>query len=441
MRQFILKKISVAASVIPLLITTPSLAACWQVNDLFEDAVKNHSSAFLAFPTSPLTSDWNSSNNQQHVNYFTLINNGWHVAEFYWDGKSGFWQGFDLTSGSHALSTAAPGSPLHRYWNGDGSQHINYAVAALDLQTNKTQWRVHELYLLPGGNEATGWGDRDLMLGDNFVAAPGSALTGYASAGNDQHINYLDDAGHVHELFNHSLGQQWTDTDLTNRSSGTPAAPGSALVADYNWQTDQQHINFIDKNNNVHELVFPISNQWQDNNLTGSIKARPAAPNSPLTRYWDSSGGQHINFLDEGGHIIDLNYQAGRPPPQWLWGDMTAQATNGTSAVQTRNGLLSALTGDWEIGGALQQHVNFFVAQSDGWHVHELVHPASGQDQKFWVDNDLTALATAMGCGVYKPAKPGSGLHRYWGPGNDQSVYFIDPSGVVRQLYYPSTSQ
>jgi len=426
MKQFILKKNSLVASTILLLITTPSLAQCWVDNDLSADAAasgRNH--AGNAVTNSPLAGDWDSASNQYHVNYFTLDTktNKWHVAELV--NKGSGWESSDLTANAINKTVAAPGSALDRYWAPEGDQHVNF----LDEIGH-----VHELYISPSGGP---WRDNDLKNAatNGTTARPGSALAGY-SQGGDQHVIFLDWNNDVHEIYK-TGGKNWYDTDLTRGASGgTPAAPGSALAADWDESSHQQHINFLDESGHVHELFhFSGSDQWKDNDLTSeTVGASSAAPGSPLARYHQGDN-QHVNFIDLSGDVHDFECCS---TGAWHDTNMTTHAANGKPSVQTGNGLISRLAGDWN-GAARQQHVNFFVAVTKNntteWHVHELVAPPA-QRGFLWADDDLTALKSHSPI----PAAPGSGLDRYWGNGNDQSVNYIDTSGHVHQLYISDRS-
>ena len=76
-----------------------------------------------------------------------------------------------------------------------------------------------------------------------------------APTDNSQHVNYLDAAGHVHELYIHPGAAGWVDNDLTQFTGGTPAVAGSAL--DGYWGSDNsQHVNYLDAAGHVHELYI-----------------------------------------------------------------------------------------------------------------------------------------------------------------------------------------
>ncbi|MGA9678076.1 MAG: hypothetical protein WBR28_23455, partial [Mycobacterium sp.] len=116
------------------------------------------------------------------------------------------------------------------------------------------------------------------------------------------------------------------------------------------------------------------------------------------------------NFIGTDNHVHEL-YIA--PGANWVDNDLTALA----SAVAPAPG--TALDGFW--GTDNSQHVNFIGTDN---HVHELyIAPGAG------VDNDLTALARAVG-----PAA-GSALDGYCGSDGSVHVNFIGADNHLHQLY------
>lgn len=97
----------------------------------------------------------------------------------------------------------------------------------------------------------------------------------------------------------------WVDNNLTGFTQGIPAAPGSAL--DGYWGSDgSQHVNFIDNNGHVHELYIRSGANWVDNDLIVLSASRSAARKGTLHAYWGSDGSQHVNFVDSDGNVHEL---------------------------------------------------------------------------------------------------------------------------------------
>ena len=349
-----------------------------------------------AAPGSGLDGYW-GSDNSQHVNYLDAAG---HVHELYIHPGAAGWVDNDLTQWTHG-APAAPGSGLDGYWGSDNSQHVNYLDAA---------GHVHELYIHPG---AAGWVDNDLTQWTHGApAAPGSGLDGYWGSDDSQHVNYLDAAGHVHELYIHPGAAGWVDNDLTQWTHGAPAAPGSGLDG-YWGSDDSQHVNYLDAAGHVHELyIHPGAAGWVDNDLTQWTHGAPAAPGSGLDGYWGSDNSQHVNYLDAAGHVHELYIHPGAAG--WVDNDLT-QWTHGAPAAPG-----SGLDGYW--GSDDSQHVNYLDAAG---HVHELyIHPGAAA----WVDNDLTRFAAG-------PAATGRALDGYWGKDDSQHVNYLDKAGHVHELY------
>jgi hypothetical protein len=228
---------------------------------------------------------------------------------------------------------AAPGSVLDGYVQAsDDSQHVNFIGQ---------DGHVHELLFRAG---ATNWADTDLTANAGAtLPVPGSALDGYWQASDDsQHVNFIgqDDtsftglSGHVHELIFHAGATNWADTDLTANAGAIPPAAGSALdgyvqaavlIAGVGGD-NSQHVNFIGQDGHVHELIFrPGATNWADTNLTANAGATPPAAGSAVDGYhrvFDDS--QHVNFISQDGHVHELLFRAGAT--NWADTDLTANA-------------------------------------------------------------------------------------------------------------------
>jgi hypothetical protein len=73
-------------------------------------------------------------------------------------------------------------------------------------------------------NDLTGFAGGDAPAGSN-------ALDAYFQSDNSQHINFIDESGHVHELYRSpSPGAQWADNDLTHYANADLASLSSRLA-------------------------------------------------------------------------------------------------------------------------------------------------------------------------------------------------------------------
>ncbi len=102
----------------------------------------------------------------------------------------------------------------------------------------------------------------------------------------------------------------WVDNDLTKFAHGTPASTKGGFsispIDGYAQGDRSQHVNFIDENGHVHELYRspdPAA-QWVDNDLT-AIAGAPQAEGS-LQAYSQEDGSQHVNFIDIKGDVHEL---------------------------------------------------------------------------------------------------------------------------------------
>ena len=363
---------------------------------------------------SPLVGYATEFNSQQHVNFLDGVGN---VHELYFDGSR--WQHNNLTALAYLLSakTTSPirtsGQALDGYATEFNSQqHVSF----LDRGGH-----VRELYYDDDGH----WHEEDLtLLADaaTELAAPGSALTGYSTEYNSQqHVNYLDAAGNVHELFYD--GRDWLHNNLTvvSKSATDPAAPGSALAGYSTEYNSQQHVNYLGTDGNVHELVNG-GNGWRHNNLLDLAGASStlAAPGSALDGYpTEYNQQEHVNYLDADGNVHELYFDGG-----WKHNNLTAIAAGAPPPAAPG----SALAG-YPTEYNSQQHVNYFDTSGN---VHELFFDGSS-----WHHNSLTALAS----GSPPPAAPGSALHGYSTEYNSQQhVNYLDATGAVHELYFDGDS-
>ena len=297
--------------------------------------------------------------------------------------------------------------------------HVNYI---------DSKGHVHELvYFREETEREASWRDNDLtkLAGSSSIAV--GPLAGYSGTDISQHVNYIDNIGHVHELYGR-VGVNLKDNDLTALagSSGvasTPAVQGSPL--DGFWDTSsRQHVNFIDSQGHVRELYNTPTIRWKNNDLTklagSSSTAVQGAPGiwSPLVGYWDPSLRQHVNYIDKNGHVHELyNTSSGG----WKDNDLTKLAGSSSIAVVRVGGL------DGNSDSLTRQHVNFIA----GGHVHELYNTPTIR----WKDNDLTTLAgSSSGPGIWSPLAGYSNVVN-----SIPHVNYIDKNGHVHQLYSPST--
>jgi hypothetical protein len=361
-----------------------------------------------ASASSALNGYW-GTDGSQHVNFLDI--NG-HVHELYILPGQG-WVDNDLTQMANA-PPATSGSALTGYWNFDEAQYVYYTD---DLG------HVHQLYIGPGLD----WLVIDYTKATRGVPAIAtSTLSAYPDiASGDRYVNFLDINGHVHELYLQSGGASEVDGDLTELSNGTPAMPTSGVCGYYDG-LNGRHVNFIDQNGHVHELYTHPGSPWADDDLTGIANGTPAAIPTPtrpghsqpapsrsfVRSYWVPDNTQHVNFIDANGHVHELYTSPATP---WRDNDLTA-LTDSKAAMPG-----SALSSYWS--GDRGQHVNYIDVEG---HVHELTKLSETES---WVHTDLTYVTSAM------PAALSSPLDSYILDDETLHVNFIDLQGHVHELY------
>jgi hypothetical protein len=295
-----------------------------------------------------------TTGNDQHVNYIDA--NG-HVHELL-HKSGGHWQDQDLTEAAKSTALAAAGV-VHGYRTSDGNQHVNY----IDEKGS-----VHELFYK---DKSGHWKDNVLSLPG--VAAHRGALTGYTSSGDNQHVNYIDMEGNVHELMYKENSEHWVDNNLTLDANphGVAAQPGA--LDGYTTTGDHLHVNYIDGNGHVHELLYSDGGHWQDTDLTGTAKSPSIAAAGVVHGYRTSDDSQHVNYIDLAGNVHELLYTD--KSKVWVDNNLTGSAKPAGVAA-TRGALDGYTTPDGN------QHVNYMSLSG---HVHELLYKGH-----HWQDNDLS---------------------------------------------------
>ncbi len=178
-------------------------------------------------------------NGQQHIvlREQGAANSAGRIIELYFTDH---W-GWNNLGSAHALRKAA----IQGYvtpWN--SQEHVVYVDG---------QGHVQELYYLGSGS----WKDNDLTNQAHAPIAAQDAITGYVTTWNSQeHVNYLDAQGHVNELYYLGSGN-WQLNDLMVLGKATAFTAARNVLRGYvtGWNS-QQHINYVDAQGNIHELYY-----------------------------------------------------------------------------------------------------------------------------------------------------------------------------------------
>ena len=329
------------------------------------------------------------------------------------------WHANDLThaaGGPPIPPTAIANSVVGYQTTFNSQQHVVF-VGSNDAHAHELVYTDH-------------WSSNDLTLNATTATAtppavaPGSALTGYqTTSNNQQHVDYVDANGHINELM---FDTTWHWTDLT-ADSGAPAAvvtsPLTGYATDYNGQ---QHVNFIDAtSHHIRELFIGTgATHWQTSDLSATATKSDGTPpplpraNSPLTGYPTNFNSQeHLDFIDAAsGHVWELFFDTA-----WHASDLTAQA--GAPSTDPASPL-TAYPSNYNS----QQHVIFIGADK---HAHELFLQGS------WLTSDLNVDANIPGVLLATNA-----LHGYVTDYNSQQhVDFVSASDHhIYELFFASNA-
>lgn len=368
----------------------------------------------LPFLESPLNGYVTEFNQQQHLNFLSGGSEV-HIIELYYE-PYGVWRSNDLTqlAGAPPVSLGARSGLINGYVTSfNNQQHINF------LGNVGSEIHVFELYYSPYG--AWHWNDLTQLAGAPTANNLGSAPHGYVTYyNNQQHVNFVGNDLHVHELF---YDGAWHWNDLT-KLTGAPNAgeilssvdnPGWASALD-GYETsfnNQQHVNFIGTDKHVHELYY-ADFAWRHNDLSQLSGGPNAFNQSSLVGYatYDPNQ-QHIIFFEDGifSHVNELYYDN-------AWHHNDLMNLSGAPGVG-----LSPLDG-YPTPFNNQQHVNFVGSVNNNFHVMELYYDGA------WHHNDLTQLAGA-------PPVGGNGLCGYTTSfNNQQHVDFVGNDLHVYELLF-----
>jgi hypothetical protein len=167
------------------------------------------------------------------------------------------------------------------------------------------------------------WADLTQLTGAPPPADP--ALAGYEwSAGGTKQVVYVDDQGHVIELFV-AAGDPWQWTDLTALTAAPLADQGS--LAGYDWLNgNTKQVVYVDDQGHVIELFVAPGTPWQCADLTVLTAAPPPAGPALAGYGWVWGATKQVAYFDDSGHVIELCVGLNG---QW-------QSTNLTALVRRR---------------------------------------------------------------------------------------------------------
>ncbi len=244
----------------------------------------------------------------------------------------------------------------------------------------------------------------DLTLAANappasFDFAGGTGIAGYVWPDNDtEHVIFLSQDGHVHELWSSRGSGVWSDNDLTLATGAPPS--GGAKVTGYVWpEDDSEHVIYSSQDGHVHELyLFRSIGVWNDNDLTLATSAPPTLGIGDIVAYvWPEDNSEHVIYIGlDDGHVHELYLFRGSG---WNDNDLTLAAAGAPPAV-TGWGEQEGLEGTFDLAGFIwaENHSEYVIYVSGPYnsganlHIYELgLFRGSG-----WWYTDLTSDALVV---------------------------------------------
>lgn len=236
-------------------------------------------------------------------------------------------------------------------------------------------FHVHQLFCGAACDNVANWVNQDLTAMSG--APPVSNYNSYASFtdGTGEHVFFLDQAQHVHQL--RFASGAWGNSDLGAVAYGGLSGYSANGVSRLFYETSAQHI---------HMLVSSNGSSWSDADLTSNTGAGLAAWFGALTSFNDGSG-EHVFYVATNGHINQMYgyytyYYICSPFGchfvylfRWVNQDLTAAASGPLA--------LSA-----PISGYSDSFGEHVLYETSNEHLHQLVY-ASGR----WSDSDLTVTS------------------------------------------------
>jgi hypothetical protein len=350
----------------------------------------------LVAPESGIVAFETTNDNNQHV-FFKEAEGAdslHHIWELVFSGAAPGWMApndlIDLAQQNPQKTGDVPnpkaGSPLAGYqtsFNGEHQLHVDYI---------DDQGYVQELWF-DTSFSSTYWWHTNLWTdsGQNGTRFKAVNLVGYVTTyNNQQHVIYLGEDQNIWEFYlGTQAGSHWKLQQLTFDATATTVSPLIGYQTTFT-NPNQEHVAFIDKYQHVIELVLNqgASLPWVPHDLyrdSGATSDQLARLSSPLTGY-QSDSQQHIDYIDVNHRVEELVQGGGYP--QWKAIPLTDKTTNihsGESVPLVGAG--SSLSGYWTTWSN-QQHVVYVSPDKD---VFELFYNSSFGSQ--WKGNNLTKWA------------------------------------------------
>ena len=266
-----------------------------------------------------------------HIAYETGDN---HIHEMV-RAQKGSWRDSDITrvAGGPELEDALLAGSV---WSAGHTQQIAYAGSM------NADGHIYELVMY----QDHPWSVEDIMQ-QPIGAAPADGFSLVAfdwKTGGTKHLVYTGRDGHLHEL-SAAIRGLWDYSDLT-QTTGAPLVADATPLAAYAWETGKsQHVVYISEDGHLHELTSGLDGQWSHTDLMAVTGAPPAGTNVLAAYAWEAAGMRQVVYTGEDGTIYELvSGQQGA----WSFVDITSQ----TGAPLASGSALAAYA--WETGNAKQ---------------------------------------------------------------------------------------
>lgn len=293
------------------------------IHELWWDAYGWHDCDVTAAAASPTANAWRLGSitiDALDIRHILFLDDHSRLHDLYKDVSG--WHDNDLASSTASLCrTVKPWKLGGDSFDPHGTRHIVFLGE---------DSHIHEL-----SKDASGWHCSDLT-----VAASGMYPAVHANEVVDdvldrhgaRHIAYLGSDAHVHDLYEDA--SRWHDEDLNKLARGMyPVTQAVQLAGDAFDPQGSQHIAYLGNDVHIHEL-YKDAGGWHDADLT-----QLASGMYPAVRPWklcsgifDAGGRRHVVYAGDDGHIHELY----NDPGGWHDADLTAAAAGVSPAFRVR---------------------------------------------------------------------------------------------------------
>jgi hypothetical protein len=296
---------------------------------------------------------------------FLVFTGQFAVHELAREGNT--WSHSDLT----LLSGAPSGTILPPVGYAFASQGTRHVIQVVD---RAPQGAPRDLILVELWRGAAGWHSKNLT---REAAAPvpsplASPCAYVCDFDGTQHVVYVGEHGHIHELWWDADG--WHHNDLTH-ASGSPAALGSSPAGYVSAGEQIQHVSFVGHQGQLRGMRWSrgVWSRADPDVPGGLVPAFETLSSSPPVGYVSADGTQRVTYLGQDNQIYEISFDG----HHWR----VEQASVGTPGLPGEDAALAAYPdetqGTRHIAVAGAERVHGFWRDAVGWH-HTDLSAASG---------------------------------------------------------------